>query len=141
MSGLVFRIREIDAADIDFVVSSWVNANATVQKMAEEEIYDEQHRLRILRHLQTKECRGLVATPPDEPLLIYGWVVGVPASRIIDYAFVKSSYRRQGVARALVERLVPGPETRYHTHLPARVGGNSFRLRAPQWRFDGYLFL
>lgn len=141
MSKLAFRIREIDAADLDFVVSSWVNSNSTVQKFAEEEIYFEQHRLRVLRHMQDPHTRGLVATPPDEPLLIYGWAVGGPEGRVIDYVFVKSTYRREGVARALVEALVPGPGMRYHTHLPARVGGNSFRLRAPEWRYDGYLFL
>jgi GNAT superfamily N-acetyltransferase len=141
MSKLAFRIRSMDVEDIDFVVSSWTNANATVQHMAEPTVYEAKHRERIVRRTLKPEMCGLVATPPDEPLLIYGWAVGAPTERVVDYVFVKSTYRREGVARALVEALVPGPGTRYHTHLPARVGGNSFRLRAPEWRYDGYLFL
>lgn len=140
--SFAFRIREMDDSDHEFVVRTWTRTNATVQTRASPAYYEKEQPKAIAEVLSFHPIVfGLVATPPDEPTLICGWGVFDDARRVVHYVFVKSAYRRCGVARALVEKALPGPEPRFHSHLPARVAGNRIALSPSAWRYNGYLFI
>jgi hypothetical protein len=61
---------------------------------------------------------ALVATSPDAPDLLLGFVCGDSEQGVIDFAFTKDRFRRNGVARALIKDLFPSgiPTMIYYTH-------------------------
>jgi GNAT superfamily N-acetyltransferase len=45
---------------------------------------------------------ALVATPPETPSVIVGWLVGEPPKHI-DYVYTRAEYRQAGVAKRLIQ--------------------------------------
>jgi len=97
-------IRPFRPDDEAFVFSSWLNSHLPNRdiRIPKAIYYQEQHAL--IRELMSTDT-FLVACAPDDPNLIFGWLAGAELSvgRVLDYIFVKPTYRRFGVARALLD--------------------------------------
>lgn len=78
-----------------------------------------EHR-QLIHHL-TRTNPVLVAGLKDRPLVIYGWACGgltESGLQVLHMAFVRKDFRGQGIARALLEQLLPhfGKREIYYTH-------------------------
>ena len=108
-------IRRATDADTRFVHSSWHTAywKTSAHKHLTREVYDPGQDRRIDRLLF--ESHVLVAFFPEVPDEILGWVC--MKKDVLHYAYVKSVYRRRGIATGLVAGLAT-----CYTHATDRVG-------------------
>lgn len=132
IEGLPLIVRPFRPSDESFVFASWLNSHAPNRDMRipRDIYYQEQHAL--IRELLSTDT-FLIAAEKGDPELIFGWLAGAELSigRVLDYVFVKPTYRRMGVARALLEDF--GPIDAY-----SHAGPVSPRL-LPDAVFDPYL--
>ena len=98
-------IRHYDSiADEAFVLATWIksNRNSPATRAFPSPIYLIGQRHRIMRLLNKAGTRITVACDSEEPSLIYGYAVWTDDD-ILHYVYVKSTYRRLGVAKRLLE--------------------------------------
>lgn len=97
-------IRPFRPDDEALVFASWLNSHAPNRDMriSRDIYYQEQHAL--IRELMSTDT-FLMAADREDPKLLFGWLAGdeLPIGRVLDYVFVKPTYRRMGVARALLD--------------------------------------
>lgn len=106
-------VRPAIDADITFVRASWhTNFWKFARKRLEKKVYDPEQERRINRLVF--KSRVLVAFFPEVPDEILGW--SCISGDTLHYVYVKSVYRRRGIATGLV----PGVKT--YTHATDRVG-------------------
>jgi GNAT superfamily N-acetyltransferase len=119
----IYKIRDAENDDVGFILSSWLKsageAWATVRRSDASTwpqgtevgwFADVPHRFTrtaVAEILERPTTRALVACDPDEPHVIFGYAVGEPASNVLHWVHVKHSFRREGVGRDLVTRLLP----------------------------------
>lgn len=75
----------------------------------------------------------LVATAPDEPALLLGFVCGEPGRDVLHYAYVKANFRHMGLARALCAEMFGERPVQWVTH---RVGPGMAISQRRGWGFD-----
>lgn len=99
-----FSIRLVQSSDIAFIYSTWLNAtkyDSDIGKNIRKSVFFEHYRL-VIDHILSKETTNvLVACKPDEPSVIFGYLVSEPET--IHFCFVKESFRNLGIARSLYE--------------------------------------
>lgn len=114
MKGLI-RVRLAVQDDLRFVCASWFESywklNAKSTGVAYEEYKHGQDR-RIRKALERSKVQVLYASEIPDELLGFSVVEGP----ILHYAYVKSVYRREGLASKLCEG------THYYTHRTAKAG-------------------
>jgi ribosomal protein S18 acetylase RimI-like enzyme len=149
-------LRDAVESDLGFILSSWLRATGDAWGDLKESTVDEwavahgglrvgaiaDIPRRFTRHavaeiLQRPEVRVAVACDPEDAELIYGYAVCEPANDIIHWAHVKHSFRRNGIGRAMVLKLMPDFETKGAT---ATYLGRWFLEWSNKWplRFDPY---
>lgn len=98
--------------DAPFIVATWKRSVGRLLRGAEKgEAYLRAQERVICALLETS--RVYVATSPADDDAIYGYVVGEPGRpSLIHFAYVKKCYRKGGVARSLVRRLLDGHDER-----------------------------
>lgn len=151
---LQHRIRDASDGDRSFVLDSWRKSYRETRKRTELDAgYARAHRL--IAETLFAQCVTIVGVPLDldgtdvAPDAISGWAVGEPLEEhlILHYVYVKSAYRRQGLARAMFAELVSRVKRRGVSrdgkpHLPQIVItsctekwiGN--RMREHRWGFS-----
>lgn len=123
-------IRAVNNEDIPFVLSSWLKSyrySQAARNVVNDIYFSEQvgQKARILEMLS--DCRTLVACDEEEGDCIYGWICAesiegsVPP--VVHYVYVKSSYRRRGLARALLKAAGVGGAPFWATHETAAIRG------------------
>ncbi len=139
-SPLALRIRAGIPADVPLVTNSWLRSfrfSAWARDMSNRTYYFYHHR--VLEELLPRST-VLVAVSPEDPDAIYGWCCAevVDTAVVIHYVYVKESYRRLGVARALVKTLLDAerPPLVLYTHQTKASREVAPRYR---WVFDPYL--
>lgn len=97
----------------NFVLSGWSSSSKDSREagmITAEDWVDVMH-VQIAKIVARPECRVLVAH--GEPGVYLGFIAGEPDERIVYFCYVKSLYRRSGIARALFESLGIDPRGRF----------------------------
>jgi GNAT superfamily N-acetyltransferase len=96
-------VRPMLAGDLGFVLNSWLRSyhESDVARYVPNDVYfaDAGHHGICVRLLQ--ETPALMACDAANPHTLYGWVCGAPG--VLHYAYVKSPFRRLGIARLLLQ--------------------------------------
>lgn len=116
------KLRPYEADDAKLILHSWMKSMRGMYRDALDEHYFPGQQARIMKISQQPQTRVTIAADAEKPWYIYGWIVAdVPGSDneplIVHYCFVKNSFRRQGIGRALMEAVGWYPDRYvYATH-------------------------
>lgn len=100
---VAIEIRPLVNDDIGYVFETWGRSLRPCYRDIEGKDYLDGLRAHLQVLLGGQKPRvALVATPPQTPSVIVGWLVGEPPSHI-DYVYTRAEYRQAKVARRLVE--------------------------------------
>lgn len=142
----MFNVREATADDFALIVDAWLTScrNLEPWRWVDGKTYFDRHR--VLVNTLIQHDKGLVACDPDEPSVVYGFVVYELTERIavIDYVYVKKDFRGFGIAKELIKRAIDGRPDVRHVQLPVRRPGEDrtaalTRLTCSSNTFDPYL--
>lgn len=95
-------IRTAEPADISFIYATWLKSYRTGSGLglaSGKRAYFITYQLVIDEILAKPEAVVYVAVKPDEPFVIFGYMVAEPS--VLHYVFVKKAFFRKGIARAL----------------------------------------
>lgn len=115
--SLPITIREVCEDDVALILNSWLKSyrNSPGITTCPNDIYFSEtmgQKAKIMKLLA--ECDTSVACDPNDPSQVYGWATWelMPdTTSVIHYCYVKQSYRRQGIARALASHAGAAPGT------------------------------
>ena len=105
-----FVTRLVQPEDIPFLYSTWLNSyrnDSETGLSVRKSIFFESYRLILDYILQKNTTKVLVACKPDEPNVIYGYMVAEPSDNVLHYVFVKEAFQRFGIANSLQQQLFP----------------------------------
>lgn len=113
-----FRIEQATPGDVPFLMSSWLKSYRRSPHTRKWSDFTYFARQRPLCEMLLARSQVLVARPLDWPEGIFGWIAFEKPSDgfVLHYGYVKSPYRRLGVARRLLEYAQPSGELRYSHH-------------------------
>lgn len=106
--ALPIQFRGGTASDEGFIFSTWLKSyrhNGSVPRgMTDATYYATYHRL-LENILRRPSAHILFACDPEEPLVVYGYVVWdvTTTGPIVQWAYVKRAFRSLGVFRSLVD--------------------------------------
>lgn len=118
MTSSPIVIRDVEEADAAFIFDSWTRCWGAAQRMARQHISCLEMRVSdfyafaragIDRILHDPDVAVRVGCLPDVPDEICGYIVARPAQGRVDWVFVRSPYRRIGLARRLFKDVLPSP--------------------------------
>jgi len=115
-------LRPATADDIPFVLSSWLKSAAEEGGIASaftRKVFYAEHE-RLLRESVLPRSRVTVASSPDAPDAIRGWVCFEPSEHgtMLHYVYTRYDWRRMGVASHLLDSI---GEIALQTHRAARA--------------------
>lgn len=128
----MYSIRPATAEDFGMIVSSWVKnygRSKTATALDQAVYFREQTRL---VDALIRRCTTIIAADVADSSHIYGWACGelqdgeghsvsqTNVEVVLHYVYVKRTFRRFGIGKALVDRFCPD----YFTHIP-RVGAGA----------------
>lgn len=98
-------LREATKADLRFVHSSWHTSfwNTWAKKHVPLAVYSKEMDEWIDGHLSADGGAVIVAYFPEVPDEVLGWACIYGHTESLYYCYVKSTYRRMGIGRGLVE--------------------------------------
>jgi GNAT superfamily N-acetyltransferase len=124
-SALAYAIRSPIPSDEKFVYKVWLDSyrvTGPMVKQVRDRIFFAYHH-RVIEHILARPTTSvLVASPEDAPEVIYGYLVCEPEwtgderEGIIHWLYVKSSWRRLGIATALLAASGIDPSRAFFTH-------------------------
>jgi len=117
--SLNIQLRLADVKDIPFLFSAWLKSYRVakaVESIHNNIYYAEHHKVleHILQHFQV-----LIASDKSDDSHIYGFAVGgkIEGINTIHYVYVKQTFRRLGIASALLKHFeIPQPTPFFYTH-------------------------
>ena len=103
------RVRPLESGDRAFVLNSWLKSNrdSFMVRRIPNTIYYEKHHSLVEHLLAT--ANTLVICDPDSPNVVYGYVcfdITGADELVLHYAYIKQSFRRMGLMRALLDDLI-----------------------------------
>lgn len=116
---LSIQLRHATIEDVSFIFNSWLKSFRTAPcsiSIHNNIYYSEHHKLieRILRSFDV-----IIAADKEDPTHIYGFIVAGKVQDIttIHYLYVKHTFRRLGIAKALLAHFeIPNNEPFFYTH-------------------------
>lgn len=120
-----FIFRPHSDADLAFLLDSWGSSafrGSNAHKHLTSDEFHSFHRPIRERFFAKPNTTVIVCSPSDDPWLILGWigVENIPSGLILQYIYVKSAFKTQGIAAQLIKRAIPsGPV--FYTHLTDRA--------------------
>ena len=132
----LFYIRNLLPADEPFIVDSWVEANReTARAQDAGSVYYAEQKALVRDLISRPTVTTRVAHVPDDVDAILGWCVfDFGPKTVVHYVYVKRNARKLGVARALLEQLIP--LDCYYSHRP--VYASMFNSIPKNWTFNPY---
>ena len=111
MSPPWHQLRAASPADITFVKATWIPSwywsGGTSRGPWSRVVGERRFSLAVGAYvdalLRREDLLFAVACVPESPAAILGWLIARPEQRIVDFCFVKKAFRRQGLARELLE--------------------------------------
>jgi GNAT superfamily N-acetyltransferase len=105
LAGLIdFRLRPGVEGDLGYVLETWSRSCWPLYQHETRLSVFRSYLKRYLTHLLANEATLTVAADAESPSVIYGWQLST--SDVIRYAYVRSTHRRLGIARALTEHVL-----------------------------------
>jgi hypothetical protein len=101
MNNAYCKYRPATEGDYGLVVSSWVSSYRPQIKWLPKPFYDRIYREAVAKALE--KYAVIVACDPSNEDTIMGWCCGDKHQSILHYVFVKSLFRRLGVASGLLD--------------------------------------
>lgn len=114
MSEERWNIRNAIESDISFVYSTWLRSykgDSALGLSCKPTVYFLNYNRVIDWILSQEDTQILVACKPDEPEVIFGYLIYQPG--VMHYAFTKEPFSRQGIARSLYRH---ADEPKTYTH-------------------------
>jgi predicted GNAT family acetyltransferase len=115
-------IREYQPADESFVFSSWLNSyqkNSPATEAISKYVFFKFHHPILTRILKRETTEVTIACLKDDPEVVIGYLaiekLETPPA-IIHFCYVKSAFRRMGIARKLMESSDLNPNECHYTH-------------------------
>ena len=103
-------IRPVNGEDLAFIYATWLRSyrnDSLIGLSTKKSIFYENYQ-RILDHILMKDStKVFIACKPDDPSVIFGYIIAEPSKAILHYSFTKDAFRRYGVARALFNTAFP----------------------------------
>lgn len=145
---MIFGIRQGTADDLGFVFKTWLKGyryGSSIGRsgMRNAVFYREHHRA-IEAILQRPGAQTIISHLPDEPNIILGFLVYEPGT--IHWCHVKENFRRQGIARQLVQHAgfpvdlsqteISHVSDDFYEFLKAKCPGAVYVLHRQFWRRD-----
>jgi hypothetical protein len=122
MTNSNWTIRNANGEDLAFIYATWLNSyryDAKLSKGVRNQIYFAEYNRVIDRILTRDNTKVQVACKPDEPIVIFGFMVSQPG--VYHYCFVKEAFWKQGIAHSLAEAsgnlAYPNPQYTHRTSL------------------------
>lgn len=115
-----YVIRAVQGDDIPFIYSTWLKSyrnDSGIGLSVRKSVFFENYRLILDKILQENTTKVLVACKPDEPNVIFGYLVADPSENVLHYVFVKEAFWRLGIAKSLFKQLFPSSGSVFITHL------------------------
>jgi ribosomal protein S18 acetylase RimI-like enzyme len=110
MTHADYTLGEVGSDDRNFVLRTWARAaRMTVSGMGmDRERYYALQREGVIDVLLERGSRVFVARDADEPLFLYGFLVAelIGESVAVHFAYVKGRWRRDGIARDMLDHAV-----------------------------------
>ncbi len=101
---LPIRFRLATAEDANFIFNSWLKSyrHSHFARLIDNTVYYAEHH-KIIERL-VKECKTIVACNENDPTQLYGYINGgkIDGFLVINYWYVKHSFRNMGIGRALL---------------------------------------
>ena len=141
---LPIRFRQATVDDANFIFNSWLKSyrHSHFSRMISNTIYyTEQHK--ILEKL-VKECKTVVACSEDDPNQLYGYINAgtIDGFLVINYIYVKHSFRNMGIGKALLDLFEHNPETAavytMHTRIADRLAPKYNMVFHPYLLFQNF---
>lgn len=130
-----WNIRPANGDDLNFIYSTWLNslwADCESARGPQGPTFFSQYP-RIIDHLLgSPSTQTVIACHFEDPNVIFGYLVASPP--VAHYTFVKSNFRRYGIAKALIDHLKSGSEYTHRTGLLQVILRNK-----PTHSFNPYL--
>ena len=100
-------IRNAKGLDLNFIYATLINSFCVDRvggKTCPDRIFQSEYR-QVLDHILSNPLTVTrIACKPDEPEVIYGYLIGEPPNTL-HYTFIKEDFRRLGIAAALFDNL------------------------------------
>lgn len=106
-------LRDAVPEDVSFIFNSWLKSyrgSRAVAGIVSSVFFAEHHR--VLERIM-KSCKVIVACNPEDTSQIYGYIVHemVSGVDVFHYAYVKHTFRRMGLAKAMLQHIKPDTST------------------------------
>lgn len=107
--GTEYGVRAMEGDEFALMFSTWLksaqSSKTKEQLSADTRIYFRMHHQAICNFMARKNARIEAIVHLEVPETILGWIAWEKrgGAHVVHFVFVKSAYRRQGVARALFE--------------------------------------
>ena len=139
-TDIAIAIRNLSPDDSAFVFSSWLRnyrASSIIVKNVLDSVYFPKHHRLIESILARRECRTRIAYVAGDPHTIIGYLVAEATlpRPILHWIYVKSAFRRMGVATELLGGLDPNDCS--FTHWTSTT--NALLYKWPRAVYDPYL--
>lgn len=114
----MFKVRQAKSDDVNFIYSTWLRCykhDSPLTKYTKREVFFEAHQKLLDKILTKKEIKVAVAVSKDDDDLIFGFLAYEP--KIIHFVYVKEPFRKEGIARKLIESQGIDPNECKASHL------------------------
>lgn len=135
-----WKVRPAKQEDIPFILNSWLKRYRdaiSVRLVTDRVYYEKQHQ--VIRAILGKVGLGIfVACSQEDEDQIYGYVVGETLSDkwlIIHWVYVKGPFRRFGIAKDLMKRVLGGFEEIHYSHKTHLI---EFLDKEKKWKYNPY---
>lgn len=141
--SLTFRPYTRD--DLAFLHDSWGSSyydGSRAKKSLTPEEFHRFHRPIRERFFESPDAAVIVCSPDEDGWLIIGWIAvqRLPSGIILQYLYVKSAFKTQGIADQLIKRAIPTAPV-FYTHITDRASKimSKKQDQFSQWRYIPHL--
>lgn len=100
-----FTLRPAVEDDLAYILDTWLEGMAGEYRDVRKGDYEREGRRHILGILQRPSVMVVVASPQDQPSVIWAYLVG--EAGLLHWCYVRRTHRRLGIARRLVSVVTP----------------------------------
>lgn len=124
VSTPLFKLRPMEATDAPFVLNSWLRRYRdaiSARLVTDRTYYSIQHAV-ILKILATPTLRATIVCSPEDANHIYAYCISedlsslVPDLVILHFIYTKGTFRRFGLAKALLADAIGGHKLVHYSH-------------------------
>lgn len=110
ISAQEIEIRPAVPADLNFIYATWLKSYRHASQFAKKisnDIFFDMHQKVIERFLSRLGATVLIAYPKGEPEVILGYIAYDTDQNVVQYIYVKRTFRKMGIGAALAKEATP----------------------------------